>query len=70
MLHHSCLETGKMPVPQENSSLVEQARCLFLTMVQDVSFLTLLALKARGFLRHFDLNIPSNRVPRLTTEST
>ncbi|WP_333321018.1 hypothetical protein [Microcoleus sp. D3_18a_C4] len=24
-----------MPVPQPNSSLVEQASCLFLTMVQD-----------------------------------
>ncbi|MEG4426706.1 MULTISPECIES: hypothetical protein [unclassified Microcoleus] len=27
-----------MPVPQENSSLVEQASCLLLTMVQDVSY--------------------------------
>ncbi|MEG4306494.1 hypothetical protein QUB16_27870 [Microcoleus sp. D3_18a_C4] len=26
-----------MPVPQPNSSLVEQASCLFLKMVQDVS---------------------------------
>ncbi|MBD0314414.1 MAG: hypothetical protein ICV86_16670 [Microcoleus sp. T3-bin5] len=26
-----------MPVPQENLSFVEQASCLFLTMVQDVS---------------------------------
>ncbi|MEG4430751.1 hypothetical protein QUB21_10255 [Microcoleus sp. AT9b-C4] len=25
-----------MPVPQENSLFVEQASCLFLTMVQDV----------------------------------
>ncbi|WP_445173560.1 hypothetical protein, partial [Microcoleus sp.] len=29
--------TGKMPVPQENSLFVEQASCLFLRMVQDVS---------------------------------
>jgi hypothetical protein len=26
-----------MPVPQENLLFVEQARCLFLRMVQDVS---------------------------------
>ncbi|WP_445175367.1 hypothetical protein [Microcoleus sp.] len=26
-----------MPVPQENLSFVERARCPFLTMVQDVS---------------------------------
>ena len=29
--------------------------------------LTLLGLKARGFLRHFCLNIPITRVPRLLT---
>ena len=29
--------TGKMPVPQKINFLVEQASCLFLTMVQDVS---------------------------------
>ncbi|AFZ09431.1 hypothetical protein Osc7112_5177 [Oscillatoria nigro-viridis PCC 7112] len=27
-----------MPVPQEMNFIVEQASCLFLTMVQDVSF--------------------------------
>ncbi|EGK90064.1 hypothetical protein [Microcoleus vaginatus] len=27
-----------MPVPQENLSFVEQASCLLLTMVQDVSY--------------------------------
>ncbi len=30
-----------MPVPQENLLFVEQASCLFLSMVQDVSFTTL-----------------------------
>ncbi|MEG4484310.1 MULTISPECIES: hypothetical protein [unclassified Microcoleus] len=33
-----------MPVPQENSLFVEQASCLFLTMVQDVSFNRLMLL--------------------------
>ncbi|WP_333436031.1 hypothetical protein [Microcoleus sp. D2_18a_D3] len=30
-----------MPVPQEMNFIVEQASCLFLTMVQDVSFIRL-----------------------------
>jgi len=34
-----------MPVPQENSLFVEQASCLFLRMVQDVSYLQLLFVK-------------------------
>jgi hypothetical protein len=38
----SLLWTAKMPVPQENLLFVEQARCLFLRMVQDVRFNKLL----------------------------
>ena len=34
----TCLGTGKMPVPQENSFFVERASCPFLTMVQHLSF--------------------------------
>ncbi|MEG3897864.1 MULTISPECIES: hypothetical protein [unclassified Microcoleus] len=30
-----------MPVPQEINFIVEQASCLFLTMVQDASFIRL-----------------------------
>jgi hypothetical protein len=37
-----------MPVPQENSLFVEQASCLFLRMVQDVSLI-------RDFTRKFTL---------------
>ncbi len=37
-----------MPAPQGNLSLVEQASCLFLTMVQHLSFNRLAALM-RGF---------------------
>jgi len=32
------LWTGKMPVKRENLSFVEQASCLLLTMVQDISY--------------------------------
>ncbi|MEG3837451.1 hypothetical protein QUB36_23710 [Microcoleus sp. AT8-B1] len=39
----TCLGTGKMPVPQENSFFVERASCPLLTMVQDVSFILLSA---------------------------
>jgi len=34
----SFLWAGRMPTPQENLLFVEQASCLFLRMVQDVSF--------------------------------
>ena len=34
----SLSRTGRMPIPQDNSLFVEQASCLFLSMVQDVSF--------------------------------
>ena len=40
MLHHCQLtfyEQAFRPVPQENLSFVEQASCLLLTMVQDIS---------------------------------
>ena len=35
----------------------------------EVIELTLPGLKTRGFLRHFDLNIPITRVPKLTTKA-
>ncbi|WP_333484844.1 hypothetical protein [Microcoleus sp. K1-B6] len=38
-----------MPVPQENSLFVEQASCLFLTMVQDVSRSHFLQIQATDF---------------------
>ncbi|WP_293145342.1 MULTISPECIES: hypothetical protein [unclassified Microcoleus] len=41
-----------MPVPQENSSFVEQASCLFLKMLQDVSY-------TAGFL--FPMSIPQEK---------
>ena len=41
MLHHcqqAFYERAPEPVPQENLLFVEQASCLFLRMVQDVSY--------------------------------
>ncbi|MEG4171751.1 MULTISPECIES: hypothetical protein, partial [unclassified Microcoleus] len=48
-----------MPVPQENSLFVEQASCLFLRMVQDVSF-NRLSLSAREFIPRLALEASIN----------
>ena len=66
------LWTGRMPIPQENLIFVEQASCLFLKMVQDVSCFLLRTLDPAtpsSNMKIFQLNVCEFTIPTLGVAS-